>query len=122
MAVTTQRLLILIRAQLQARANAIAVAADPTTTAAGTFSVPLRLASDTGPAPATVGYWTSWAMTDAQRTRLVGEFGVTPIPLGGTVDPTASFWLFEAGDGQWTPDAALAVVGWARMPSSPDGE
>lgn len=120
--VATQRLLIAVRAPLQAVANDMAQVADPTTDG-NTFTVPLRLATDNTATPAVVGYWCSWAMDDAQRGRLLTEFGrqfasvIDPIPAGGQVHRQDSYWLFEAADGQWTPEGVLSALDWALMPA-----
>jgi len=118
----TQRLLIVVKAALQQTANEVAVVADPTTDG-NTFTTPLR--TDGGPNTA-AAYWTSWVMTQAQRDRLIAEFGAragafTVYSKPATVPTNLNFWIFESATNSpngYTPDEVLALLPLDRFASA----
>lgn len=115
----TRRVLVVVNAANQARANTAFTKPDTDETGGGasTFTVPL---SGTGNAPATA-YWCNGAWRPAQvsaiRTRLQEQGATvaetTPVVFGQT--PASNrFALFDTDDG-WTPDLVLTATGLKRV-------
>lgn len=112
----TEIMLIVVLASLQQQAENAAIAADPTG-GAGTFvpGVPLREAGDAS--NTVVAYWARWQMTPGQVSAFAQNMGgpMNVIDVGGTVQRNRDRWMFNAAEGQWTPEAALAALGFDRL-------
>lgn len=114
------RLIVVVRSDLQAKANNAAKAED----AAGgerTFTVPLALAATP---ITTAAYWCSWDFTATAKsiTRLrtfLQNQGFAPGALGGdgaAVNADRSIAIFDAD--RWTPDQVLTRLGLVRIETS----
>lgn len=109
----TGRLIIVVKAAIQAQANDLASKADTGNTTTATFTVPLERAGTL------YGYWCSWQLTqahiDAIRTRLKAA-GLSDVVVSGSQKGTyapnesANVYLFDGRDGQWTPQEVLNVL------------
>lgn len=104
--------IIVIKPELQAKAEAAAIAADPAG-GAGTFvpGVPLRRAGD--PTNTVAAYWCRWNMIPGQRSAFASSIGgpMNILSAGATVPTNRDRWMFDARDGQWAPDQVLAALG-----------
>lgn len=116
--VRTERLLLVVRAADRPVGEQAATVADPTTSGS-TFRAGLRPAGGTATTPS--HFWASWLMLVEERDRLVAEFtrvaGEQPIlPVGGTVNRNARYWLFDGNPGQWAAPQVLTSLGLELMP------
>ena len=104
--------IIVVRASVQASAEAAAIAADPQG-GAGTFAngVPLRSAG--GP-NTPVAYWCRWNMKPQQRAAFASNLGgpLNVLAVGQQPNMSRDAWMFDAAEGQWTPAAVLAALGF----------
>lgn len=127
--VAVDRLIIIVRAEIVAAADAVALVAAPETSPTGNFSVRLCTAPapPMGSEPPLVALGCSWAMSAEMRDRLLSEFGrsfartLAAIPRGGRVRRNDLFWIFEAEDevmGKvgWTFGEAISALGMAHYP------
>lgn len=108
--------IIVVKAALQQQAEAAAIAADPEG-GAGTFvpGVPLRLAGDATNTP--VAYYCRWNMKPGQRSAFASSMGgpINVLSKGASVPLNRDRWLFDAADGQWTAEEALAALGYDTL-------
>lgn len=116
-AVPVERVILVVRANLQQQAEAAAIAADPEG-GAGTFvpGTPLRAAGDMS--NTVVAYWSNWAMLEGQRAIFAREMGGpnNVIAPGGNVNQGAARWMFDANEPNgWTADQVLAALGFDTL-------
>lgn len=108
----TDIVIIVIRPSLQAQAELAARAADPAS-GAGTF-VPGNALCNLGDAAQTPSaYWCRWNMQPAQHAAFAQTIGgpLNVLKLGASVPAGRDRYLFDATEGQWTPEAVMAALG-----------
>lgn len=115
------RLIIVCKPGVRGVVNGVLNFVDPANVG-DIMSVPLRRAGDADQTPD--AFWSSWAMPSTRRGALLDQllsvsFLGLDVFTAGEVPPTwssKSFWLFDGGNGQWTGEDVLTVLGLETIP------